>query len=386
MQAAQSWGSLRWGIRHQPGQPTNRMPIGLIRCDDLVSIREKILRLGSLAAVGGDLGGMDAERGGGLTGPQIRKLREALLNAYIERQELGMLLWYYLDLNLDEVVSSAVGLGACVDRLLSAAKSQGWLSGLIDAAVEMRPRNAMLKAWVEEVQWVVVIPEPANSEQPRPPVHQLINTVYFDLTDIRNAVAGAAQSGDRVLAFGITYPEPTFVEKLCDWLAYYFDDARRKEPLNLMPELGSVSKWLRSVDNYRPELDTYSILCAVYVGDASAPALMEFWAGVRRSFTGAGCYFIPVLIGRQNTAFPAGVTVLPPPRFSYYDIDVWTHDMVRLRGWPAVLAKTWATKLRDAAMDGDALDVRYLYEAMDRSITEICFEADAFRRRLERGI
>jgi len=140
---------------------------------------------------------------------------------------------------------------------------------------------------------------------------------------------------------------------------------------------------LRTVARYKHDLETANVLCVVYVERASTATIAEFWNGVQQSFDGIENYFVLVFAGNEGTTFPSGVTVLPPPQFDLFDIDVWTHHVARLHGWSPELANAWTELLRDESIDGDVFDVRDLYEAMDRSIKEVRFGADAFRQRLE---
>lgn len=319
---------------------------------------------------------MDADRAGALTGNQLGSLIEAMLDAFVGRDEIEMLLTLRLD-KLPDLLVSDGGLKSCIYRLIRTAKSEGWLADLINAVVEERAGNAAIKAWLISINQMV-----GNAAVPQ--AQQLIDTVYFDLIELRKAVARAKKAATgRVMAFGITYSDAVFVRKLCDWLGPYLGETQLKEPLNLLPELAPVSKRLRHAERYRPELDSANVLCVVYIEGVPVETVAEFWDGVCSSFDGIKHYFALVFAGYRDAVFPPGVTALPPPQFDISDVDLWTHEMVRLRGWPVDLADAWTELLRDDSMDDNILDVRSLYEAMDRSIREMRFNSDDFRRRLE---
>jgi Effector-associated domain 1 len=326
--------------------------------------------------------GMGGEQMAALTGPQLGNLSEALLDAYIGRDDFEMLLKYKLDRDFSALVGDG-NLKVCVFRLLRVAQGQGWLDELIREALKERPGNVKLVAWVQAASQKVNVP--VSPPEPVPPsVYQLLNSVYFDLNDLRRAVARAKRSaGGKVIGFGVTYPEGIFVSKLCDWLAYYIGETQHKDPLNLMPEIAPVSQRLRTVARYKRDLDSTNVLCVVYVQGVPVESIVEFWDGVRRTFEDCAHYLLLVFTGYSDTVFPEGISALPPPQFDLFDVDVWTHEMVRLRGWPPELASAWTDLLRDESMQNDVLIVRDLYEAMDRSIKEVLFRPDTFRRELE---
>jgi Effector-associated domain 1 len=318
---------------------------------------------------------MEAERAEALNGMQLRTLIDALLDAFVERLDFEQLLTFRLDRSFD-LIAGEGGLQQCVFRLVSAAKSQGWLQDLIEAARQERPRNSKLRTWVESVD--------ATSTITIPFIHQLLDTAYFDLDDLRRIIARVKnESATKVLAFGVDYPDQLFVRKLCDWLVSYLGDAQCKEPLNLMPELAPVARRIRHVIRYRPELSSSNVLCVVHAADVPAETIGDFWTAISTSFQSIEHYLVLIFIGRSDTAWPAGIIVLPSPQFEVYHVDLWTHEMVRRLGWPIELGDVWTELLCDESMDDDVIDVRGLYETLDRSIRDLCFSPVAFRRFLE---
>jgi len=317
-----------------------------------------------------------------LTGRQQAALIDALLDAFRNRDEFEMLLALQLDESFDEIAGEG-RLRLCVFRLVRTAMSGGWLPELVDAAVREQPRNAVLREWTESVGHVAVSPDSANSHNPPRP-QRLTLTVYFDLGELRKAVSRAANEvTGRILAFGTTYPDGVYVGKLCDYLGSYLEPIQRKDNLSLLPEITRVSSPLDAVARYRRDLDSTNVLCVVYAEGAPPETVAKFWDGVRRTFDGTGRHLVLVLASHPTAVFPSGVVALPPPRFDVDDVDVWTHEVMRLQGWPAALASAWTELLRDEAADDEILDVRGLYEAMDRSLQEMQFAPEPFRRRLE---
>jgi hypothetical protein len=310
------------------------------------------------------------------------ELCAALRDAYVSREDIEMLLGQALDKSLDDIVSSTANLRITIYRLVMSAKSEGWLDSLIGAVIEDRPENGLVQACGRRYQAVEL-------GDPSPPTEQqLLDSVYFDLTDIRKAIRRAkAAAPSRVLGFGVTYSEFVFVNKLCDWFANcLLGETQRKDPLNLKPELGQVSRRLRQVARYRQDLESANVLCHVLVEAVPPEYIAEFWDELCRDFVAIERYFVFVFTGDPNTVFPPGVAVLPPPRFDLEDVALWTEEMISRRGWTPGMADAWTSLLCEEALDDGELSVPALYEAMDRSIQEIRFEPDEFRTKLEKRI
>ena len=306
----------------------------------------------------------------------------ALRHAYTSREDLEIVLGQALDKSLNDIVAANLTLKYTVFQVVRSARGEGWLDGLVEAVLEDRPESRPLHAWARKYHR-------AEIADPAPPTEQqLLDSVYFDLTDMRKAIRRAkAAAPSRVLGFGVTYSEFVFVNKLCDWLANcLLGETQRKDPLNLKPELGHVSRRLRQVARYRQDLESANVLCLVLVEAAPAEYIAEFWDEICRGFAEIERYFVFVFTGDGSTAFPPGVAVLPPPRFDAEDVALWAEEMISRRGWPPDMADAWTGLLCDEALDDGELSVPALYEAMDRSIQEIRFEPDEFRVKLEKRI
>jgi Effector-associated domain 1 len=118
-----------------------------------------------LCTARGDLGvhRMDASRADALTGPQRGGLADALREAYPIPDQLEMMLTHWLDkpygtLENGEYKSS-------IYRLIEAAKSQGWLHELINAAMKDRSKNPALKKWADSVDWCTRPQASAEAQQ-----------------------------------------------------------------------------------------------------------------------------------------------------------------------------------------------------------------------------
>jgi hypothetical protein len=307
------------------------------------------------------------------------ELRVALSDAYASRSDLEIMLGEDLGRSLDDLASSDLPLRNTIFRVIKYAKSEGWLDSLIEAVLKDRPYNDLVRAWARKYQ-------PAESADPVPPTgQQLLDTVYFDLTDMRKAIIEAKRAApSRILGFGVTYSEFVFLSKLCDWLAdSLLGGTQRKYPLNLKPDYGSVPQRLHVVAGYRQDLDSANVLCQVFVDEVPGAHIAEFWDAICRDFAGIGHHFVLVFAGDGRTDFPPGVAVLAPPKFDLGDVALWARDMIRGRGWPPDMADAWTDLLCDEALYDGKLNVPALYEAMDRSIEAIRFGPDQFRAKLE---
>jgi effector-associated domain 1 (EAD1)-containing protein/trypsin-like peptidase len=87
-----------------------------------------------------------------LTGRQLRRLSEALLHAYPNRDGLEQVLDFDLERPLNHLVGN-VGMSESVFAVIIAARSQGWLDAFVDAVLEDRPGNPLLRKWVADVEW-----------------------------------------------------------------------------------------------------------------------------------------------------------------------------------------------------------------------------------------
>jgi hypothetical protein len=287
-----------------------------------------------------------------------------------------MMLDYKLGRDLAGIAGEDAGMDHVVFALLQASCGGGWVEDLVRAAARHRPDHVALHRWARSNLHAAADAPPA--------AQQTLDTAFFDLSDLRRVMEetlDAVEAGP--LAFGVTYPELAFVTKVCDWLPYCLGQLQRKEPLNLRPEFVPVARQVQQVARYRRDLESTSVVCPVLAEGVPAETVDAFWAGVRNEFAELKHRLVLIFTGYPETVFPDGVTVLPPPRFDRYLVRLWAREVVAHRGWPPVVAEQWTRHIIDEADDGGGLDVRAVYEAMDRSINEVRFDPEGFRLRLE---
>jgi hypothetical protein len=315
---------------------------------------------------------------GVLTGHQLRNLEIALLDAYRSYDELERLLAYSLDRRLSHHADGGGTLKRVVFQLIQAAQSEGWMDSFIEAVIEDRPGNTALMIWFETCKaGGVPVPQP-------PPLadHEVLDSAFFDLEPIKKKVlAVRRESTERVLGFGLRSGDGLVVSKLCAWLPHCLGETECKDWLSLRPDRGSVDFQLKQVRGYLPDLEMVNVVCPILTDGASAPVVVAFWNGLREHFGLHPYRFVALFVGAID--YPPGVVPLPRPAADATDVTLWAQQLVSRRGWPPMLADHWTTLIVDRCSTGDDLDMRLLFEAMDRSIRDVRRSPSDFRRQLE---
>ncbi|WP_433125329.1 effector-associated domain EAD1-containing protein [Micromonospora sp. CA-240977] len=310
----------------------------------------------------------------------MRELEAALLDAYPRRNDLERMLLYGMGRRLSDYVGGDLGMREVIFKLLETATVDDWLDQLIDQALTDRTGNARLRDWATAHRMRSV---PA-AQSPPPQDLQLLDSAFFDLQQLKRAVQEAKIAApSRLLAFGVSYSEMLFVNKLCSWLPYCLGEIERKEWLSLRPELAPVDLRVKHVLRYLPDLEWANVLCPVLTDGVPDAVVAEFWDGVRQHCGQHERWFVMVFAGAMPGGYPQGITTLPPPQVDPVDLTLWAQEVVSRRGWPATLAEAWSSLITDEAWDGSRLDLRLVYETMDRSIRAARQDETRFRRQLE---
>jgi hypothetical protein len=87
-----------------------------------------------------------------LTGPERKKLREALLNAFPEPQDFTTFLSDRLDRNFAALVSAAYAYKNQLASLITTANAEGWIIQLASGALEYLPNNPALREFAFFIQ------------------------------------------------------------------------------------------------------------------------------------------------------------------------------------------------------------------------------------------
>jgi hypothetical protein len=325
-------------------------------------------------------------------------LCRALLDAYPSRPEFAEVL-FDIDKNLSVIVADDLDLELTVKRVVRKARNQGWLAELEAASLAGNPKNPALKAWhtTHCAQAMAQSPvqssaawSPATRSLPGqvndpPPEWRQFDPIYFDLKPIRVAIWNALMApSEAVLGFGVTYGDFTFIDKLREIVAGHLDgETQCKDSLTLKPEHGRVFAKVERVRRHAEDLRSVNVLRVVHVDAAPQDHLADFWQQVCHLLRGSTRRCVLLLVGDASTTFPAGVTVLPRPEFDRDDLRQWAANTIMQIKWPVSLAKAWTELLCAGADHGSQLDVGMVYEEMDKSLKEIRFDAEGFRRKLE---
>jgi WD40 repeat protein len=85
-----------------------------------------------------------------LSGKQLERLQDALIDAFPSQSLLEQMLWFKLEKKLNAIAGGS-NLPDIVFKLIETASSQGWMESLIYAAHEKNKGNLKLKAFIEEL-------------------------------------------------------------------------------------------------------------------------------------------------------------------------------------------------------------------------------------------
>lgn len=217
------------------------------------------------------------------------------------------------------------------------------------------------------------------------PVHQLLDTAYFDLDRLKTAILNAkSETVDRLLVFGIECTELKVIANLCTWLPTYVGEVAQKTHLTLRPDLTSVDGAVRSVTRYSADLHRgINVVCPVLVDGVQTEQVADFCERVRPVCDGHAPRLVLFLAGSPAGGYPPGVIVLPRPSFAHRDVESWARQVVASRRWPTRVAVRWGRHISEEASAGDQLDIRWTYEALEGFIQRIRLEPDDLLRFIE---
>ncbi|MEU4623654.1 hypothetical protein AB0G04_27255 [Actinoplanes sp. NPDC023801] len=216
---------------------------------------------------------------------------------------------------------------------------------------------------------------------------QLLNTAYFDLDRLKNAILDArATVTDRFLSFGIPVQctDMKVVDNLRDWLPSHLGEFAPKGQITLRPEVNSVERAVSYVVRYRAELERVNVFCPILADGVSPETVSRFINEVRAALGRHRRWMFLLLVGEPAGGFPDPVAALPLPSFAPEDVGGWAYRMVALRRWPKHLAPVWRDRIVDeVGMVDGLLDVRATYEVLEDHIGRVCTRAEELKRELE---
>jgi hypothetical protein len=312
-----------------------------------------------------------------LTGDQLQMFEAAMVDAYLSPEQIERLAFYAVGRKLVHITSLQLPLPTIIFRLIEAAEAEDRLEKLVDMVITDRPDNPAVRRWAATC-WSV---GPSTPQTTPPGPQQALDSTFFDLEPLKRGIIRAKnRASGPVLGFGLHNVDQLVVNKLCKWLPHCLGETENKDWLQLRPDRGAVDLRLKQVLRYLPELDMVNVVCPILTDGATATAVAAFWEGIGRHFGAHEFRFVALFVGPVH---PNGVDVLPQPAADETDLTLWAQQVVSQRQWPSALAESWATLIVEQCSTGADLDMRMLFEAMDRSIREVRRSSSQFRRQLE---
>jgi hypothetical protein len=218
---------------------------------------------------------------------------------------------------------------------------------------------------------------------------RLLDTAYFDLSDIRDAIEEVLEGEPGPAAFVVTRPEEMYVGKLCEWLEQRVDNIRQRPAVSLNPLQGGVDRALRHIDALRPLLGVSSVLCRVNIHSPQVGPddLARFWAEVRLRFAGIERWLLLLVEVHAADLAVEGMVPLPAPCFRRDHIRDWGRTLqVQLQlPWPPGFVRRLTDAVVDYADSAGELDIRLVYDALGGIVHDVRHQPEWIRGELEQG-
>lgn len=228
-----------------------------------------------------------------------------------------------------------------------------------------------------------------------PPAHLHLNTLFFDLDEIRDRMTEEAERLERqrrsventasvVTPFVLNHHSPTVADRICEWLPYCYHGIAYKLKITLGPKLSSVERQVARVAQLRTELEHTDVACHIYGVEAPEPTIATFFKRVTAELRGARGHLVAVLTAAPGVQLSRTFVQLPAPTFRRVHVTRWAQRVVAECGWDPRLAATLAARVNEYALDeGDLLHITRTYEELDQSIKDLRADSEGFRRMLE---
>jgi hypothetical protein len=319
----------------------------------------------------------------GLSVQAERDLYDAVCQAYDENS-FKQLLRFHCERRGQEVLASGRGFKDNVFAVFEKATAEGWMRTVfIPAVLVDREDHEKVRQWARRHNSDSPWPGSGAGASGRPRSRDPLSALHFDMkairASIRNSLAGAPLG---VFGFGLKSRELWFTEMVRDLFVDRLH-AQYKKPLTLNPMVSHIGRQVAEVVMYRRALERDSVLCVVDVYGVSENSICDFWEQVAAALGGINRYLILLFVGSDSTEFPAGIIELPQPTFDDDDVADFVEATVRRIPWPDSLAGPWQKTLIDYANQDGQLNVRMFYEELDRTINDVQFDRDKFRKELE---
>lgn len=222
---------------------------------------------------------------------------------------------------------------------------------------------------------------------PPPAPQQNLNTLFFDLDDLRHEVISASRTRCPVLCFAVPHKDVIIGDKVLEWLPYCFDGIACKPKRGLGPLVGNVETLIHWLRRFRDELADSNVGIHIDALRATNEILADFTRRTHEAFYDVPRRLVLVATIAPHLPTPPGVIRLNSPVFRPLDVENWAQRILAERGWPLILTQPWVDWIRGYIGAGEAdreLDPSRTYQALDWSITDLHDDEAHFRRQLER--
>ncbi|MEU0561982.1 effector-associated domain EAD1-containing protein [Dactylosporangium sp. NPDC006015] len=299
----------------------------------------------------------------GIERPQVLQFAAAMRDAYTSWSQVEMVV-YYAGHDLAAIVGD-VGLDAVVFRLLRQAKAEGWLDALVDAVIEDRAGNALVKRFAEQHGRSAEV----ASSLAVPPNVRVLDSTYFDLEAIRKTVVHrVVRQPPGLHAISLASREDILVSKFSTWLQHLLGEAEHVGTLTLQPEFAQPDLRVKQVLQQLPDPDDGGRIWSVRVDHAPLAVVRDFWQGVRDNCPQLDQWFVLILTGAPGPLCLDGVIDLAEPVFGNEDVSAWVSDALMEMRWDRQLLAPWSRYVEQEATVAGVLDVLLTYGALDKSI------------------
>jgi Effector-associated domain 1 len=323
-----------------------------------------------------------------LNGQQSQMVEDALREAYPNEGDLAALVFHATNHRLNDLVAEQLAGKVRAFKLIEAVEANSLTTQLLERAVR-DSKNAQLAAAVARVMPGVTPPEPS--------AYELANRSQFDLTDLEHAFQEAMWPKPgvkpRLVGFGVGYSDETFISLIRERLSPVVGrNTFGPDPSALNPKHTKPDDVIQRIAKLKDRLRTNPVLYVVRADQAEETWIAQLWQGVSASFPDPLDSFLIVIIAKDGAqAFPASVTLLPSPKFTYPHLQVWAKQLVKeLRkanaDWEPVdkWATLWSERLYKRSEDAGALNVYLVYDNLKADIDDLKRNESDFRLSLEK--
>jgi hypothetical protein len=317
-----------------------------------------------------------------LKGSQLKKLQEALHDAFPSQDSLRQMVRTELDEHLSRIAGGE-NLSAVIFDLIEWAESEGRLQELIEGAHRTNPGNAMLRTFIEKYTAGRDV-----GSQKQPAAFEYNHPWMFDLETLVNDFIGMfliqkqqKQAGLLGFTVPLTEPSPTFLKHLCERLSYECKQEgvsiAAKHIVVSVDGIKTTVEQAKSqiIRQCKPTLQRRHVLCVVQALDSEKA--LSLWHEIQAGFQDDIQHLLIVIIGINSGCALEQMSTLQAPCFPDHHIMKWTHTIIRSQGWRdpeddlARAAKLYMEHIRDSSQRNVNLDVDMMYAVLESTLREI---------------